>query len=165
MIFWRKIVIFHTKYPKNFRASLRSAQFFYVRPPLTWNPGSAPGMGPIALLYPGPIMLLRRPWFTMLFFKSPDKAVIVYAKQRWFFTLNWSRRYSWNKRGTYHHKIGTTAVNEINAEIKLWKFTFYNYYCLVLFDTPHFSIHRPKIGFKRLLYDNLLDLSPIIYNV
>ena len=28
MIFLRKIVIFHTKYPKNFRASLRSAQFF-----------------------------------------------------------------------------------------------------------------------------------------
>ena len=27
-IFWRKIVIFHTKYPKIFRASLRSAQFF-----------------------------------------------------------------------------------------------------------------------------------------
>ena len=28
MIFWRKIVIFHTKYPKYFRASLRSTQFF-----------------------------------------------------------------------------------------------------------------------------------------
>ena len=28
MIFWRKIVMFHTKYPTNFRASLRSAQFF-----------------------------------------------------------------------------------------------------------------------------------------
>jgi hypothetical protein len=28
MIFWRKIVIFHTKYPKNFRASLPSAEFF-----------------------------------------------------------------------------------------------------------------------------------------
>jgi hypothetical protein len=28
MIFWRKFVIFHTKYPKNVRASLRSAQFF-----------------------------------------------------------------------------------------------------------------------------------------
>jgi hypothetical protein len=28
MIFWRKIVIFHTKYPKNFRASLGPAQFF-----------------------------------------------------------------------------------------------------------------------------------------
>ena len=28
MIFWRKIVIFHMKYPKNFRASLCSAQFF-----------------------------------------------------------------------------------------------------------------------------------------
>ena len=27
-IFWRKIVIFHTKYPKHVRASLRSAQFF-----------------------------------------------------------------------------------------------------------------------------------------
>ena len=27
-IFWRKIVIFHTKYPKNVRTSLRSAQFF-----------------------------------------------------------------------------------------------------------------------------------------
>jgi hypothetical protein len=26
MIFWRKIVIFHTKYPKKFCASLRSAQ-------------------------------------------------------------------------------------------------------------------------------------------
>ena len=26
--FWRKIVIFHTKYPKKFRASLRSVQFF-----------------------------------------------------------------------------------------------------------------------------------------
>ena len=28
MICWCKIVIFHTKYLKNFRASLRSAQFF-----------------------------------------------------------------------------------------------------------------------------------------
>ena len=33
MIFWRKIVIFHTKYPKNFRASLRSAHFFLSAPP------------------------------------------------------------------------------------------------------------------------------------
>jgi hypothetical protein len=32
MIFWRKIVIFHTKYPKHFRGSLRSAHFFKVRP-------------------------------------------------------------------------------------------------------------------------------------
>jgi hypothetical protein len=32
MIFWRKIVIFHRKYPKNVRASLRSAQFVLVRP-------------------------------------------------------------------------------------------------------------------------------------
>jgi hypothetical protein len=28
MIFWRKIMIFHTKYPKNIRASLSPAQFF-----------------------------------------------------------------------------------------------------------------------------------------
>jgi hypothetical protein len=35
MIFWRKIVIFHTNYPKNFSASLRSAQFFLSAPPLT----------------------------------------------------------------------------------------------------------------------------------
>ena len=33
MIFWRKIVFFHTKYPKYFRASLCSAQFFNVPPP------------------------------------------------------------------------------------------------------------------------------------
>ena len=33
MIFLRKMVIFHTKYPKDFPASLRSAQFFIVRPP------------------------------------------------------------------------------------------------------------------------------------
>ena len=32
IIFWRKIVIFHTKYPNIFRAP----------PPVTWNPGSAP---------------------------------------------------------------------------------------------------------------------------
>jgi hypothetical protein len=29
-IFWRKIVIFHTKYPKHFRASLGSAQFLLM---------------------------------------------------------------------------------------------------------------------------------------
>ena len=33
MIFLRKMVIFHTKYPN---------KKFKVRPPLTWNPGSAP---------------------------------------------------------------------------------------------------------------------------
>jgi hypothetical protein len=33
--FWRKIEIFHTKYPRKFRASLRSA-------PQNCNPGSAP---------------------------------------------------------------------------------------------------------------------------
>ena len=33
MIFWRKIVIFHTKYPKYFRASLRSAQLCLCAPP------------------------------------------------------------------------------------------------------------------------------------
>ena len=33
IFFGRKIVIFHMKYPKNFRASLCSAQFFKVRPP------------------------------------------------------------------------------------------------------------------------------------
>ena len=37
----QKILIFHTKYPKKFRESLRSTRFFKVRP-LTWNPGSAP---------------------------------------------------------------------------------------------------------------------------
>jgi hypothetical protein len=46
MIFWRKIVIFLTKYPKNFSASLRLAHFFLSAPPLTWNPGSAPAFDP-----------------------------------------------------------------------------------------------------------------------
>ena len=41
MIFWHKMI-----YPKNFRTSLRSVQFFKCGP-LTCNPGSAPGMGPI----------------------------------------------------------------------------------------------------------------------
>ena len=44
MICWRKIVIFHTKYPKNVRASLCSAHFFLSAAPLTWNPGSAPAI-------------------------------------------------------------------------------------------------------------------------
>jgi hypothetical protein len=34
MIFWRKIVMFDTKYPKNVHASLHSAQFFLVPPPI-----------------------------------------------------------------------------------------------------------------------------------
>jgi hypothetical protein len=33
MIFWRKIVIFHTKYQNKFPAPLRSAQFFKCAPP------------------------------------------------------------------------------------------------------------------------------------
>jgi hypothetical protein len=52
MIFWRKIVIFHTKYPKHFSAYLRSAQFFLNAPPLTWNPGSAPVMERIYMSIP-----------------------------------------------------------------------------------------------------------------
>jgi hypothetical protein len=44
MIFWRKIVIFHTKYPKNFRASLRSAQFFLSAPP-NWKSRIRPWIG------------------------------------------------------------------------------------------------------------------------
>ena len=59
MIFLRKMVIFHTKYPKNFRASLRSVQFFTVRPPLTWNSGSAPGT-PIYVNYVSNIKLYFR---------------------------------------------------------------------------------------------------------
>ena len=81
MIFWRKIVIFHTKYLKNYRASLGNWKtwFFGVNrdfftrntptifappsarrnffkcapppPPLTWNPGSAPAYVWSNLLY------------------------------------------------------------------------------------------------------------------
>jgi hypothetical protein len=37
-----KNMIFHRKYPKNFRTSLRSVQFFLsAPPPLIWNPGPA----------------------------------------------------------------------------------------------------------------------------
>jgi hypothetical protein len=32
-IFWRKIVIFHTKYPQNIRTSFRSVQLFLSAPP------------------------------------------------------------------------------------------------------------------------------------
>jgi hypothetical protein len=73
MIFWRKIVIFHTKYPNKFRASLRSAQFFRVRPPLTLNPGSAPGfsryIGLGARRANGPIVLVIDVlfWFFLFF--------------------------------------------------------------------------------------------------
>jgi hypothetical protein len=35
---------FSHEIPQKFRASLRSAQFFLSAPPLTWNPGSSPGM-------------------------------------------------------------------------------------------------------------------------
>jgi hypothetical protein len=42
--FLHKIMIFHTKYPNNFRAPFRLAQFFLSAPPLIWNPGSAPAI-------------------------------------------------------------------------------------------------------------------------
>jgi hypothetical protein len=41
MIFWRKIVIFHTKYPKFFAPPSARRNFFKCAP-LTWNPGSSP---------------------------------------------------------------------------------------------------------------------------
>ena len=41
MIFWCKIVIFHTKYPNNFPPPSARRNFFKSTP-LTWNPGSAP---------------------------------------------------------------------------------------------------------------------------
>ncbi len=51
-LFWRKIVIFHTKCPNIVRASLRSVQFFLsTPPPLTWNPGSAPGFNTVSLCW------------------------------------------------------------------------------------------------------------------
>ena len=43
-------IIFHTKSPKNVRASLRSAQFFKCAP-LTLNPGSAPEYSCLPLLF------------------------------------------------------------------------------------------------------------------
>jgi hypothetical protein len=42
MIFWRKIVIFHTKYPKACSRLPPLGRIFLITPPLTWNPGSAP---------------------------------------------------------------------------------------------------------------------------
>ena len=42
--FWRKIVIFHTKYRQIFRASLRSAHFFLSAPPI-WKSWIRPWHG------------------------------------------------------------------------------------------------------------------------
>ena len=42
MIFWHKIVIFHTKYPQQFSCLPPLGAIFLSAPPLTWNPGSAP---------------------------------------------------------------------------------------------------------------------------
>ena len=42
MIFLRKIVIFHTKYPKIFAPPSARRNFFKCAPPPTWNPGSTP---------------------------------------------------------------------------------------------------------------------------
>ena len=49
--FWRKIVIFHTKYPNNFRASLRSAQFFKLRPPLPQHEILDPPLSVVCFLF------------------------------------------------------------------------------------------------------------------
>ena len=41
LIFWRKIVIFHTKYPQKFSHLPPLGAIYFTAPPLTWNPGSA----------------------------------------------------------------------------------------------------------------------------
>ena len=46
-IFWHNIVIFHTKYPKNVRASLRSVHFFKVRPPPNLKSWICPWVPPL----------------------------------------------------------------------------------------------------------------------
>jgi hypothetical protein len=46
LIFWRKIVIFHTKYPNNFRASLciwKKSDFFGVK---SWGARAPPPLNP-----------------------------------------------------------------------------------------------------------------------
>ena len=40
--FWRKIVIFHKKYPNKFSHLPPLGAIFLSAPPQTWNPGSAP---------------------------------------------------------------------------------------------------------------------------
>jgi hypothetical protein len=52
VIFWRKIVIFHTKYPKNFEPPSARHIFFKCASPLTWNPGSAPAMVALFMTIP-----------------------------------------------------------------------------------------------------------------
>ena len=47
--FWRKIVIFHTKYPKIFEP-ISARRNFVKCAPLTWNPGSAPAICCVSLL-------------------------------------------------------------------------------------------------------------------
>ena len=42
MIFWHKIVIFYTRYPKKFSRLPPLGAIFFKCAPLTWNPGSAP---------------------------------------------------------------------------------------------------------------------------
>ena len=42
MIFLRKIVIFHTKYPQQFSRLAPLGAIIFIAHPLTWNPGSAP---------------------------------------------------------------------------------------------------------------------------
>ena len=44
MIFWHKIVIFHTKYPNNFSRLPPLGAIFLSAPALTWNPGAAPAL-------------------------------------------------------------------------------------------------------------------------
>jgi hypothetical protein len=82
--FWRKIVIFHTKYPNNFRASLRSTLFFLNTPLLTWNPGSAPvaymecGTVPNTL----PIMVHGQP-FRIITWQPPSRGLPLSATRGW----------------------------------------------------------------------------------
>ena len=76
MIFWRKTEIFHTKYPKIFRVSLRSARFLLSAPPLTWNPGSAPVSVTVICLYQ--IKIKTLPWLSTCPLKDTHQIIKHY---------------------------------------------------------------------------------------
>ena len=97
MIFWRKIVIFHTKYPKNFRASLRSAQFFLSAPPPNLKSWIRPWIcGSAYWQYLWAELIIKNPrWYEQHYYETVCHMTQCHIPQKFefskWFLLDWCR--------------------------------------------------------------------------
>ena len=102
------ILIFHTKYPKNFTPRFAPRNFFSA-PPITWNPGSAPGStkpqwkGGICHVVKSDLI---HHFFWNAYIKSPTPPFPETCRQPW----HWTYMREYHKWALAHSSSGFVLV-------------------------------------------------------